>query len=466
MTILEAEVTVIINGRTVKNFEELGYDIPKVKGQNNKYSIPKGTKLNVKVTDLMINSSQLLTKICDKCGKESNKKQPYHSILKYRENGDGKDRCFKCGNEKRALDKKNNVRYENSLEYYAKINNKQYLINEFSDKNTKKPNEISKSNSDFYWWNCSDCGSEYDMRVSNRTNGNQNCPYCRGARVNATNCLATINPDLAKEWHPTKNETLTPNDLTVSSAKIVWWKCSKCDSDYDMRMYDRNNNHNCPYCKGFRVNHTNSFASRNPDKINEWNYKRNGSITPEDVTYGSKKKIWWICDKGHEWIATPNDRSSDYNCPKCKSSKGEVKINNILEKNNIKFEYNYKFGDCKNKNKLPFDFYIDNKIIIEYDGEVHFNPIRYTKNKNKTDDALKYRQNNDKIKNQYCVINKIPLIRIPYWEFSNIEYIVENVLKHYNLIESDNTYDKEIVLRYLVNNNWDHDTYIKSNKNN
>jgi len=64
-------------------------------------------------------------------------------------------------------------------------------------------------------------------------------------------------------------------------------------------------------------------------------------------------------------------------------------------------------------------------MLIEYDGEFHYKPARYSKDKNKMLVKLKYQQENDNIKNIYCKNNNIPLLRIPYWEFKNIETILE-----------------------------------------
>lgn len=100
-------------------------------------------------------------------------------------------------------------------------------------------------------------------------------------------------------------------------------------------------------------------------------------------------------------------------CPICKESFGEKEIRKLLEKNNINFESQKKFDECKNIFKLPFDFYLPKyNICIEYDGEQHYNPIKYFGGI-KTFNKLKIR---DKIKNKYCIQNNIKLIRIKYDE--------------------------------------------------
>lgn len=87
-------------------------------------------------------------------------------------------------------------------------------------------------------------------------------------------------------------------------------------------------------------------------------------------------------------------------------SKQEEKIAEMLKENNISFVYDKSFQDCMDKSYLPFDFYVDNKYIIEFDGEQHFKDVGYF-NYKKT-------KNHDMIKNQYCFKNNIPIIRIPY----------------------------------------------------
>ena len=61
--------------------------------------------------------------------------------------------------------------------------------------------------------------------VWDRTSGKGNCPFCIGHRPSSTRSLAAVYPELATEWHPTKNGKLTPHDLTFGSTKQVWWQC-------------------------------------------------------------------------------------------------------------------------------------------------------------------------------------------------------------------------------------------------
>jgi hypothetical protein len=116
-------------------------------------------------------------------------------------------------------------------------------------------------------------------------------------------------------------------------------------------------------------------------------------------------------------------------CKKCsyKISKGEIKIKNFLIDNNIKFKEQFKFPNCRYKNRLPFDFAILNhkyevECLIEYDGELHYMAIDIFGG----EESLYNTKIRDTIKTNYCIENHIKLIRIPYWDFNNIETILTN----------------------------------------
>lgn len=108
---------------------------------------------------------------------------------------------------------------------------------------------------------------------------------------------------------------------------------------------------------------------------------------------------------------TSNHTKSCGRCPE-KGSLGEQKIAKILDEANIIYKREYSFSDCSNKQPLRFDFYIpEQNYLIEFDGEFHYNFTNYGWNTEENFNKIKER---DKIKNQYCIDNKIPLIRIPY----------------------------------------------------
>ncbi len=164
------------------------------------------------------------------------------------------------------------------------------------------------------WWKCKE-GHEWEAVIAHRTRGS-GCPFCSGQAVCKDNCLQTINPALAKEWHPTKNGNLTPKDVTANSGQKVWWICRK-NHIWIASIYSRNQGRGCPYCSGKMVSQDNCLASRNPKLAKEWHPIKNGKLTPKNVTFGSNKKVWWKCKKGHEWQASVGNRNRGRGCPYC-----------------------------------------------------------------------------------------------------------------------------------------------------
>ena len=143
----------------------------------------------------------------------------------------------------------------------------------------------------------------------------------------------------------------------------------------------------------------------------------------------SNKKIEIICVKHGKFYQTPNNHLRGQGCPKCKTSKGELKIEEWLQNKNIKYIHQKRFYDCRNKQPLPFDFYLpDHNMCIEFDGEQHFKPYRYKTSSDKFIKKLEKTQLHDKIKNIYCLTNNIKLIRIPYTKQNMIEEILEEQL--------------------------------------
>lgn len=108
-----------------------------------------------------------------------------------------------------------------------------------------------------------------------------------------------------------------------------------------------------------------------------------------------------------------------------KESIGEQRIRLLLDELNISYEQEKRFSNCRDVRTLPFDFFIPSlNLIIEFDGEQHYSPVRGEESYNST-------VRHDKIKNQYCLNNDIDLLRIPYWDGNNIDDIIKNKIEEY-----------------------------------
>ena len=117
--------------------------------------------------------------------------------------------------------------------------------------------------------------------------------------IKGENDLATVNPKLSQEWHPTKNGNLKPEDVSSGSGKEVWWLCPAGHS-YLMVVNQRaKRGYNCPYCSGHRaLPGVNDLSTTNPELAKEWNYEKNVNLTPHDVTAGSHKKYGGYAKRG------------------------------------------------------------------------------------------------------------------------------------------------------------------------
>jgi len=179
------------------------------------------------------------------------------------------------------------------------------------EKNGLAADKIFAFTSELYWWRCAK-GHKWQARPSNRASSaagkNTGCPYCANKKVNAENCLSITHPALIAEWHSAKNGDLRPDAVTHGTYKKVWWQCSK-GHEWFALISSRSKGNGCPYCANQAVSAENSLATLYPALANEWHPIKNAQLTPISVVPGSSKKVWWQCKHGHDWEASPSQRS-------------------------------------------------------------------------------------------------------------------------------------------------------------
>ncbi len=138
--------------------------------------------------------------------------------------------------------------------------------------------------------------------------------------------LAELYPEVAKDWHPTKNGNLRPESIKSGSDKRVWWQIVHEENgqefifEWQSSVSDRTRGHRgCPYLSGQKVyTGFNDLATKHPQIALEWDYTKNDSqMSPSTITSCSNKKVWWKCKEGHSWMAHPNNRSRGRGCPHC-----------------------------------------------------------------------------------------------------------------------------------------------------
>ncbi len=291
-------------------------------------------------------------------------------------------------------------RKQNKILEHNIANDNPELLQEWDyKKNELLPSEMSSSSYEIAWWICSR-GHSYDMKIRFRTGSMKcGCPYCSvpAKRIlKGFNDLETLFPELAKEWHPTKNGDLRPDNVLTGSARKVWW-IGKCGHEWCSSINSRVGGGKCPICshqkllKGF-----NDFATTNPELLKEWDYEKN-IILPTDVSAGTHAKVWWKCPFGHSYQAMIYNRTGNTHsgCTVCN------KENHTSFPEQALFYYVKKYiGEAINSDRatigMELDIYIPRyKIGIEYDG-------------------LKWHRNNNAEikKNSECKKLGIKLIRI------------------------------------------------------
>lgn len=264
---------------------------------------------------------------------------------------------------------------------------------------------------------CNKCGKEFEQRLNSHLLG-QKCPYCAGKHI--------TKEDILYKFKAIHKNNYTYFDFQYKNKKQkIDIKCNKCGNIFKQRINVHLMGCGCRKCGTLKTAKQCSYS-------NETFLKKAKDIHGEkyeypDLNYKNEyTKILIYCLKcGKYFYQDPHHHLKGCGCPYCKKSKGENKIKKFLEENEINYEFQKKFKDCRDKKVLPFDFYLpDYNMCIEYQGEQHYISgikyfINFTKSKEKAIEKLKLLQKHDKIKKKYCKKNNIKLLEIKYNE--NIE---------------------------------------------
>ena len=213
------------------------------------------------------------------------------------------------------------------------------------------PRDISAGSNKKVWWKCEKGDDHIWLSDVNSRKRGRGCPVCVGKKVVKSNCLATTHPEIAKQWHPTKNENLTPENVSSGSDKKVWWKCDKGeDHEWKARIANRVLGRKCPVCSGKKIVLSNSLFNLYPNISKKWHPTKNGKLSPKEIGRGSNKKVWWKCDKGedHEWVS-PVYRVESNSCPYCHGKK--ISLTNSLYSTST--QLSSQWHPTKNKNLTP-----------------------------------------------------------------------------------------------------------------
>lgn len=205
-----------------------------------------------------------------------------------------------------------------TFEEWCILNGRIDLIKEWDTNNVISPKKVSSGSAKIVNWNCAKCGRAFPLPIRERTKRGFGCPYCSGKRITSgVNDLATLFPDLMKEWDYANN-TESPETIGKGSHYNASWICPK-GHYYKQLVYNRTSGSGCPYCSGRKmIPGGNDLQSCFPSIAAEWDYNKNGELTPEQISYGNAKKVFWICPSGHSYEKSINARTNKgYGCPYC-----------------------------------------------------------------------------------------------------------------------------------------------------
>ena len=360
--------------------------------------------------------------LCIDCNKEWIPKTVNHFIKREQR------RCIKCQN---IIKKNNLITPLSEILEFMKFNGSDIRVSKTVPLTDKNWEGIKKQ----YEIKCIDCGTWVKRSFEKfKYRKNYRCWEC-GVACRSISKTVTHLEYLQKLRD--KNIDIEPLEVYIAMDTRIKHRCPSCGGDWLVTPISilQGRATVCPDCSKYTLKTDEKFkkdlvrVSHNEIIALE---KYTNAKTPILVKHNIKN-----CD--HEWYITPNNLLRGKNCPKCNESKGEIKIRLYLEINKISFKTQYKIENCRNINHLPFDSAVfdDNstlKYLIEYDGEFHYEVARYSKDKEKMKQKLISQKYNDSIKTKYCLEHNIPLIRIPYWDFDNIEIILDQQLKD-NIIE-------------------------------
>ena len=236
--------------------------------------------------------------------------------------------------------------------------------------NTIDPTTVSSGTEKKLWWKC-DKGHSYQQSGDKKAIRGYGCPVCSGKKVvHGVNDVATTHPKVLDIW--SKDNTISPYEVTAGSEKKVQWVCSRGHVTTTPVYVKIKSGFSCVVCMNKKIiSGDNDLATTRPDGIVHWDYEKN-DILPTEISYGSKKKVWWKCDKGHSFYMAVHKKSAGQRCPHCvhgeQQSSGEKEVLQFVRgvlPDEVVVESNNR--DLLQGKEL--DIYIpDKNIAIEFNG--------------------------------------------------------------------------------------------------
>lgn len=268
-----------------------------------------------------------------------------------------------------------------------------------------------KSLKNKYWICKCDCGTIKSVQSGHLKNGSITNCGC----LNKNNYMDLTGQTfgrltvLERDYLYNKNNNL--------KNKSIYWKC-KCSCGSFTTVSGKNLFNGSVYSCGC---YHREIIEKNKRNIQGLRFGKLIALKPTEERSANRTVKWLCqCDCGNTTIAdVAKLLNGDIQSCGCLVSKGEAKIAFLLKENNYKYVNQKTFSDCLSPNgyKLKFDFFVEDKFLVEFDGKQHF---YYTNEGWNNQENFEKIILNDDIKNKWCKEKKIPLKRIPYWKLETL----------------------------------------------
>ncbi|MGL4801909.1 MAG: hypothetical protein ACRC18_06560 [Cetobacterium sp.] len=353
----------------------------------------------------------------------------------------GRKRCTRCCGS-----------YENSFAYHIEVELGKSLEKYWDfDKNTVNPYHTSKHMNKKVWIKCQEKKYHGSYEVyCNRFIPGSRCPRCQNFKVHPKDSFAQYHIDntdkdfLEKYWDYEKN-TVSPWEISPSNKNTIWIKCQNEEvnelnglmkkdyhSSYEIRCYSFTGGNRCGLCHPSGVNPKvhpyDSFGYHNFDKTQSWH--TDNDISPFRVAKNISGKYKFTCEEcGRIFNKALTYISGGSWCPECSMSEGEKKIAEWLRYNGIEYEYEKEYDGLVGvgRRSLSYDFNLaDYNMLIEFQGGQH---EKYIPGFHESHSDFEKQQEHDRRKREYAKRNGVELLEIWYWDFDNIEEILNKELR-------------------------------------
>lgn len=445
--ILNKTILVPYSSGNKKYYESIGYKYAVHKNKKGRTSTKRGTTIEVKIEDLLLNSNLLVDVECDSCF--SVNKIKYQTYIRDVRD-DGKIYCQKCG----SLNKRDGV-LQNLLDKTTTFydwcieNDRADLLERWDyDKNLKSPKEISYKSKRVVFFKCPNGTHNSEKKhignITRKINESDECVACKSFGQFG---IDTINKNFIEDFWDFDLNDISPFSIKKYSGKNIWIKCqeNKLHPSYltnGSKFFLTNGR--CPYCHGLKVCPENSLGFKYPKSIDVWSDKN--EKTPYDYTPKSRSKVWWTCENGIHEDYQKDIKSMHritFSCMECSKENNmsnlQLKVYDLitnsdhlhLMENNCTISPLNIINHIHKTRIVPLRY--DNeihiggeKLIIEVHGIQHYELCGFhkliSKKYNTTPEyELNYQQQKDKYKKEYALSKGYHFLEIPYWTDDSFE---------------------------------------------